>query len=120
MGRGGTSAREISFVSFMAYGPNSDSALTTGGYSLFNQAGRFPTGAHLRKKWLLDKCLFDLIICDKISFGFRHCHRFPPNEKNLNKLSLPMSSSESTFTDTFETIWLSNYWSLLFQIYMAS
>ena len=31
MGRGGTSAREISFVSLVAYGPNSDSALTMGG-----------------------------------------------------------------------------------------
>ena len=30
VGRGGTSAREISFVSFVAYGPNSDSALTMG------------------------------------------------------------------------------------------
>ena len=30
MGRGGTSAREISFVSLVAYGPNSDSALTMG------------------------------------------------------------------------------------------
>ena len=30
MGRGGTPAREISFVSFVAYGPNSDSALTVG------------------------------------------------------------------------------------------
>ena len=28
MGRGGTPAREISFVSLVAYGPNSDSALT--------------------------------------------------------------------------------------------
>ena len=43
MGRGGTSAREISFVSLVAYGPNSDSALTMGGYSFRNQAGRFPT-----------------------------------------------------------------------------
>ena len=31
MGRGGTPAREISFVSLVAYGPNSDSALTMGG-----------------------------------------------------------------------------------------
>ena len=30
MGRGGTSAREISFVSLVAYGSNSDSALTMG------------------------------------------------------------------------------------------
>ena len=34
VGRDGTSAREISFVSFMAYGPHSDSALTMVGYSL--------------------------------------------------------------------------------------
>ena len=34
MGRGGTSAREINFVSLVAYGPNSDSALTMGGYRL--------------------------------------------------------------------------------------
>ena len=33
MGRDGTPAREISFVSLVAYGPNSDSALTMGGYS---------------------------------------------------------------------------------------
>ena len=43
MGRGGTPAREISFFSLVAYGPNSDSALTMGGNSLWNQAGRFPT-----------------------------------------------------------------------------
>ena len=30
MGRGGTPAREIRFVSLVAYGPNSDSALTMG------------------------------------------------------------------------------------------
>ena len=30
MGRGGTPARETSFVSLVAYGPNSDSALTMG------------------------------------------------------------------------------------------
>ena len=30
MGRGGTPAREISFVSLVAYGPNSDSALIMG------------------------------------------------------------------------------------------
>ena len=41
VGRGGTPAREISFVSFMAYGPNSDSALTMGGYNAsgLSQAG---------------------------------------------------------------------------------
>ena len=43
MGRGGIPAREISFVSVVAYGPNSDSALIMGDYSLCNQAGRFPT-----------------------------------------------------------------------------
>ena len=44
MGRGGTPAREISFVSLMAYGPKVfDSALTMGVYSFRNQAGRFPT-----------------------------------------------------------------------------
>ena len=37
MGRDGIPAREISFVSLMAYGPNSDSALIMGGYSLWNQ-----------------------------------------------------------------------------------
>ena len=31
MGRGGTPARETSFVSLVAYGPNSDSALTMEG-----------------------------------------------------------------------------------------
>ena len=30
VGRGGTPARETSFVSLVAYGPNSDSALTMG------------------------------------------------------------------------------------------
>ena len=44
MGRDGIPAREISFVSLMAYGPNSDSALTMGGCSFWNQAGQFPTG----------------------------------------------------------------------------
>ena len=49
MGRGGTPARETSFVSLVAYGPNSDSALTMRGYSLWNQAGRFPTT--LKRLW---------------------------------------------------------------------
>ena len=43
MGKGGTPARETSFVSLVAYGPNSDSAFTMRGYSLWNQAGLFPT-----------------------------------------------------------------------------
>ena len=44
VGRGGAPAREISFVSLVAYGPKvSDSALTTGVYSFWNQAGQFPT-----------------------------------------------------------------------------
>ena len=43
MGWGSAPAGEISFVSLVAYGPNSDSALTMGGYSLWNQAGQFPT-----------------------------------------------------------------------------
>ena len=43
VGRGGTPAREIGFVSLVAYGPNSVSALTMGGYSFWNQAGWFPT-----------------------------------------------------------------------------
>ena len=44
MERGGAPAREISFVSLVAYGPKvSDSALAMGGYSFWNQAGRFPT-----------------------------------------------------------------------------
>ena len=45
--RGGAPAREISFVSLVAYGPKvSDSALTMGGYSFWNQAGWFPTRRH--------------------------------------------------------------------------
>ena len=44
VGRGGAPAREISFVSLVAYGPTvSHSALAMGGYSFWNQAGRFPT-----------------------------------------------------------------------------
>ena len=40
MGRDGTPAREISFVSLVAYGHKvSDSALTMGVYSFWNQAG---------------------------------------------------------------------------------
>ena len=39
-GRGSTPAREITFVSLVAYGPKvSDSALTIGGYSFWNQEG---------------------------------------------------------------------------------
>ena len=37
----------------MAYGPNSDSALTMGGYSLWNQAGRFPTEACFKMYFFL-------------------------------------------------------------------
>ena len=44
VGRGGAPAREISFVSLMAYGPKvSDLVLTMGGYRFWNQAGWFPT-----------------------------------------------------------------------------
>ena len=50
VGRGGTPARETSFVSLVAYGPNSDSALTIRGYSLWNQAGRFPTEKKRKKQ----------------------------------------------------------------------
>ena len=43
VGRGGASAREISFVSLVAYGLQvSHSALAMGGCSLWNQAGWFP------------------------------------------------------------------------------
>ena len=42
--RGGAPAREMSFVSLVAYGPKvSDSALAMGVCSFWNQAGRFPT-----------------------------------------------------------------------------
>ena len=45
MGKGRAPAKEISFVSLVAYGPKvSDSALAMGVYSFWNQAGRFPTG----------------------------------------------------------------------------
>ena len=44
VGRGGAPAREISFVSLVAYGPKvSDSGLAMGGYSFWNQAVCFPT-----------------------------------------------------------------------------
>ena len=44
VGRGSALAREISFVSLVAYGPNvSHSTLAMGGYSFWNQAGWFPT-----------------------------------------------------------------------------
>ena len=44
VGRGGAPAREINFVSLVAYGPKvSHSALAMGVYSFWNQAGRFPT-----------------------------------------------------------------------------
>ena len=45
VGRGGSPARGIGFVSLVAYGPKvSDSALAIGGYSFWNQAGQFPVG----------------------------------------------------------------------------
>ena len=50
MGRGGTPARETSFVSLVAYGPTSDSALIMRGYSLCNQAGRFPPKNKMKQK----------------------------------------------------------------------
>ena len=44
VGRGSAPAREINFVSLVAYGPKiSHSALAMGVYSFWNQAGRFPT-----------------------------------------------------------------------------
>ena len=54
MGRDGTSAREISFVSLVAYGPNSDSTFTMGGYSFWNQAGQFPTAKDPSSEILFD------------------------------------------------------------------
>ena len=43
-GRGGASTRKISFVSLVAYDSKVFySGLTMGGYSFWNQAGRFPT-----------------------------------------------------------------------------
>ena len=48
-GRGGAPAREISLVSLVAYGSKvSESALPMGGYSFWNQTGRFPTTSLLR------------------------------------------------------------------------
>ena len=44
MGRGSVPAREISFVSLVAYDPKvSDSAFAMGVYSFWNQVGQFPT-----------------------------------------------------------------------------
>ena len=42
MGRDGAPAREISFVSLVAYGPNSDSALTMGGLQLLKPGRAVP------------------------------------------------------------------------------
>ena len=51
MGRGGAPAREISFVSLLAYGPKvCHSALAMGVYSFWNQAGKFPTKINKNKK----------------------------------------------------------------------
>ena len=51
MGRDGSPAREISFVSLVAYGHKvSDSALTMGVYSFWNQAGQFSTDKRLKYK----------------------------------------------------------------------
>ena len=64
MGRGGTPAREINFVSLVAYGPKSDSALIMGGYSLWNQAGRFPTQSFIKYVayiYFLPLCVFFFI-----------------------------------------------------------
>ena len=42
--KGGTPSEKISFVSLVAYGPKIFySILAMGGYSFWNQAGRFPT-----------------------------------------------------------------------------
>ena len=47
--RGGALAREISFVSLVAYGLKvSHSALAIGGYSFWNQAAWFPTKKHMQ------------------------------------------------------------------------
>ena len=48
MGRGGAPAREISFVSLMAYGPKlSDSALTMGGLQLLKPGRVVPNSMWL-------------------------------------------------------------------------
>ena len=50
MSRGSAPAREISFVSLVAYGPKvSHSTLAMGGYSFRNQAGGFPTGNNWKR-----------------------------------------------------------------------
>ena len=54
MGRGGTPAREISFVSLVAYGPNSDSALTMGSWGVTASETR-QGGSQQLHKWYLIK-----------------------------------------------------------------
>ena len=49
--RGGAPARDISFVSLVAYGPKvSHLALAMGVYIFWNQAGRFPTIININKE----------------------------------------------------------------------
>ena len=51
VGRGGAPARNISFVSLVAYGPKvSHLALAMGVYIFWNQAGRFPTIININKE----------------------------------------------------------------------
>ena len=51
MGRGGAPAREISFVSLVAYGPKVfDSALTMGGLQLLKPGRAVPNTGH-KEKW---------------------------------------------------------------------
>ena len=51
VGRGSAPAREISFVSLVAYGPKVFYlALAMGDYSFLNQAGWFPTDDYEKKR----------------------------------------------------------------------
>ena len=67
VGRGGTSAREISFVSFMAYGPNSDSALTMGVTASETRQG----GSQHLLLYVMSNCS-RTICCDYVYFFLLH------------------------------------------------
>ena len=72
VGRGGAPARKIRFVSLVAYGTKvSHSALATGDYSFWNQAGQFPMLNTLIAKHTYSQRCFPQVPVLSLTFSFQ-------------------------------------------------
>ena len=81
MGRGGTSAREIIFVSLVAYGPNSDSALTMGGLQPLKPGRAVPNIELFLKNLNLKRDVLSMLVEENLFFA-RFKRSWPCNLKS--------------------------------------